>query len=341
MTDDQEIDLANPPALPPGDDPWAVVFDPAVDGDPRLDPKAREEWLRRRRHYLGASEVAAVLGLNPWRSALEVYDRKVNLTQPKRNRAMNWGHIVEPFVGRDVAAQVGRTYREDGRLLVSRAHPWLSMTLDGWLDRTEDLEEVPEFQELPDEVQTEIKSTRYRGEWREKIPPMVDAQVQQQLLIGVGQHSAIGVFFFDERKTDWDLVELKEKFLTEILLPITEEFWHRVINRDPPPVQGIAPASVRATLAMMFPLAVEGRVVELGTEFAEMELERAALKAKMKACKDRIDVLESKLVGACGDAEKMYFPVTGVTLPYQNITRRGYTVASQKFRQFGTRKESE
>ncbi len=333
------VDLANPPALPPGDDPWAVVFDPAVDGDPRTDPAARDLWLNRRRYRLTASDVAAVLGMNPKSSALEVYQKKTEGDSFEGNRFTRWGHIVEPHVGEIVAEQVGRVYRPDGRLLVSRAHPWLAMTLDGWLDRVKGLEEVTEFQELPDELQTEIKSTGHRGSYRNGVPPAVVGQVQTQMLIGVGKTSAVGVFFFEERETDWDLLKLQEKFLLEILLPLTEEFWHRCVNRDPPPIDGIAPASVRATLATMFPAAIEGKVVDLESEFAEMELERAAIKKSIKTKEDRLAVIEAQLVGACGDAEAMYFPLTGVRLPYKNIRRRGYTVEPTRFRQFGTRKE--
>ena len=333
------VDLANPPALPPGDDPWAVVWDPAVDGDQSEDPDARDRWRDARRPYLGASDVAAVLGLHPYRSALECYHDKTTVKPDEDNQFKRWGRIVEPYVGEDVARQVGRIYRPDGRILVSRAHPWLSCTLDGFLDRAPGLQEVPEFQELPDTIQTEIKSTRFRGPWREDIPKYVTTQMQQQLLIGVGEHSAVAVFFFEDRETDWDLVKINEKFLMEILIPVTEEFWHRCVNRDPPPVDGMVPASLRATLAVMFPQSIEGKVVDLESEFAEMELERAALKTKMKTCKDRLAVIEAQLVGACGDAEKMYFPLTGVTLPYTTIKRHGYTVEPTTFRQFGTRKE--
>ena len=33
----------------------------------------RQEWLRERKNYLGGSDLGAIAGLNPYRTALDVY----------------------------------------------------------------------------------------------------------------------------------------------------------------------------------------------------------------------------------------------------------------------------
>ena len=48
-----------------------------------------------RRHGLGGSDVAAVLGLDPWRSPLDVYVDKVEGSQRTENAPMQWGNRLE------------------------------------------------------------------------------------------------------------------------------------------------------------------------------------------------------------------------------------------------------
>ena len=38
----------------------------------------REEWLSARRTGIGGSDIAAILGLSPWRTPLDVYRDKVD-----------------------------------------------------------------------------------------------------------------------------------------------------------------------------------------------------------------------------------------------------------------------
>ena len=41
---------------------------------------SKEEWLRVRKHGLGGSDISILLGINPWRSELEVWLDKTNQT---------------------------------------------------------------------------------------------------------------------------------------------------------------------------------------------------------------------------------------------------------------------
>ena len=45
--------------------------------------KNREEWLKDRSCGIGSSEVATVLGLNPWETPLQLWRRKKGIDPPK------------------------------------------------------------------------------------------------------------------------------------------------------------------------------------------------------------------------------------------------------------------
>ena len=53
------------------------------------------EWLEWRRAGIGCSDVAAICGVDPWRSPLDVYNDKKGLSKPRTSSAMQRGHDYE------------------------------------------------------------------------------------------------------------------------------------------------------------------------------------------------------------------------------------------------------
>ena len=45
--------------------------------------KDRSEWLQHRRNYIGGSEISSVVGLNPYRDNVTLWEEKVGLRQPE------------------------------------------------------------------------------------------------------------------------------------------------------------------------------------------------------------------------------------------------------------------
>lgn len=48
-----------------------------------MNEEQRAEWLEGRRQGIGGSDVAAVLGLSPWKTALDVWNDKLGLSEEK------------------------------------------------------------------------------------------------------------------------------------------------------------------------------------------------------------------------------------------------------------------
>lgn len=61
-------------------------------------PVTRDEWLEERKTFVGASEIAAVMGLSKWATPRSVWDEKVNGTQKEETLAMRMGRHMEPFI---------------------------------------------------------------------------------------------------------------------------------------------------------------------------------------------------------------------------------------------------
>lgn len=145
----------------------------------------RSLWLKARRSGLGASDTATILGLNPWGTALEVWQEKTSATPPddrELSDAAEWGNILE----HPVAVQTVKKYPELGKILPTPgllAHPehrWMLATVDRLL--------VP--RRVKDPVVgsiLEVKTTtsrNHRANWVDGVPPAsIQVQVQQQLAV--------------------------------------------------------------------------------------------------------------------------------------------------------------
>ena len=63
-----------------------------------LTLKSRDEWLERRRSYIGGSDAAAVVGLNPYKTNVELWQEKTGQLQPKDISGeiyVKYGHDAE------------------------------------------------------------------------------------------------------------------------------------------------------------------------------------------------------------------------------------------------------
>ena len=64
-----------------------------------IKPKDHAEWLAEREKGIGASDVAAILGLSPWETAYSLWLKKTHQVEPEpENEAMLMGHLLEEVV---------------------------------------------------------------------------------------------------------------------------------------------------------------------------------------------------------------------------------------------------
>lgn len=140
------------------------------------------EWHEARTLGIGASEIAAVVGLSPFESAFSLWHRKKgNLPgADPSNPLFYWGHALEPLVADKFASnhpefwvmQVG-TYAADER-------PWQLANADRALFQTQGVTTSTAPLSL-----LEIKTTRYGDNWgpagSDEIPLHVRCQVLQQM----------------------------------------------------------------------------------------------------------------------------------------------------------------
>jgi len=123
----------------------------------------RDQWLDLRRTHLGASEIGALLGVNPYVEPAEVIDRKRTGRQIPDNRAMAIGRALEP--------KLLDAYRAIYKPVYGAGSCW---TCDGI---------IVTFDGVTDDGPIEIKTAamRQRDRWvAHGPPPWYRLQVQAQ-----------------------------------------------------------------------------------------------------------------------------------------------------------------
>lgn len=82
-------------------------------------------WRAARADGLGGSEIAAVVGLNPWVSAFTLWHRKTgSVGDELENRGMSWGKRLEPVIAAKFAEEHPDFRVRRSGTWRSRARPW-------------------------------------------------------------------------------------------------------------------------------------------------------------------------------------------------------------------------
>ena len=62
----------------------------------------REQWLELRRRGIDGSDASVILGLNPWKTQMDLWLEKTGeFTEDEDNEKMYWGRILEDIVAQE------------------------------------------------------------------------------------------------------------------------------------------------------------------------------------------------------------------------------------------------
>lgn len=204
----------------------------------------RRPWLAARRLGLGASETAAILGLNSRHTPLGVWQEKTStaeITDRSPSIAAEMGSRNESHVARMVSRdnpEIGKIAPTPG-LLRHPDHPWMLATLDRVLV-------ARRVSPLVALSLLEVKTTsrwNYKAHWLEGWPPTsVLVQVQQQLAV-TGLPYAWVVCWFDHQQQPVLVKVDRNDEVIAAMITAGEAWWNTHI------IGGVRPDPVRNDLA--------------------------------------------------------------------------------------------
>lgn len=95
----------------------------------------KTEWLRQRKKGITGTDVGAIVGMNPYRSAFDVYQDKItDEIEEIDNEAMRQGRDLEEYVAQRFCEETGLKVRRANAIYYNEQHPWMLADFDrGWI----------------------------------------------------------------------------------------------------------------------------------------------------------------------------------------------------------------
>lgn len=92
---------------------------------------SHENWLRLRKTGIGGSDAGAVCGLNPYSSAMKIFQDKISdIVEETNNEAMRIGHDLEDYVAKRFTEATGLKVRKSNFMYRSVEHPFMLADVD-------------------------------------------------------------------------------------------------------------------------------------------------------------------------------------------------------------------
>lgn len=318
------------------------------------DTADRETWLRDRKKGIGGSDVAAVLGLSPWRTPLDVFNDKTAETvdEKPQSDAAHFGTILEDVVAEEFSRRTGFKVMRFNKTLSQNpgAHAggvgWARANLDRvivnpaiaktvrftseashalqakcftrglWLTTDAILECKTASAYASDQWGPSQESEIVAGEvvTEHKIPIYYETQVQWYLGLTGAKVCYLAVLIGGN---DFRIYAVKpDRELFEAICEKCWAFWSgHVLTGEPPAATNVE--DVRKLFAKD-----SGEMVEATNEVATTIGELRTVKARIKELKDEQEALEQSIIVALG--ERTGFLIGGekaVTYKTQTVNR--------------------
>ena len=90
-----------------------------------------EEWLKYRKMGISGTDAGSICGLNPYRSAMQVFiDKTTDTTEEIDNEAMKQGRDLEEYVAQRFCEMTGKKVRRANAIFSNDEHPWMLANFD-------------------------------------------------------------------------------------------------------------------------------------------------------------------------------------------------------------------
>lgn len=253
------------------------------------------EWLDLRTHGVGGSDVAAIMGLSPWRTPYQVWaDKVIGIREDISGRpAVEWGTILEPVVGDHYKAlHPDRTVRRVNAVCRSHGRPWAQASLD-YEVRDPDLGWGV--------LEIKTASLRSADAWADGVPLWYQTQVTHYLSVTGRPYADVAVLIGGQDYREYRIMRDEDDIAA--VNAAVDAFWHDHVESEVEPDVGSGDSQ---TLLSQHP--------EAKVDLTEMSDTPTLLtrwliaKDDTDAAKERVAALDAKLRQMIGDSRGIECP---------------------------------
>lgn len=95
---------------------------------------SHEDWLAARRGGIGGSDAPVIMGVNPWKSPMDLWLEKTGdfADEPGETakERMYWGQVLEDVVAQEFSRRTGKKTRRRNAILIHPRHDWMLANVD-------------------------------------------------------------------------------------------------------------------------------------------------------------------------------------------------------------------
>ncbi len=269
------------------------------------------EWLALRSTYIGGSDAAAVVGLNPFSSPYALWAEKTGqIPGFSGNLATEVGTYLEEFVAQKFAAETGKKIRRCKQSFFNTDYPFAIANIDR--------EIVGEDAGLEIKTTSELNMKKFKGG---EYPANYYCQCVHYMAMTGKKRWYLSVLI-GNRDFRWFTIERDEAEIAA-LMEAEADFWELVKTHTPPAadssrattetIETFYPESRDETVDLTLESAALAQYIALGKQIAELETMRDEAANRIKA-----------FMGDAGGGE-----CDGYRVSWKSSTRR--TFDSKKF----------
>ena len=291
----------------------------------------KEKWLEARKKSIGASDIAGVVGLNPYKSPLWIYlDKTSQLPESyQENIAAELGLELENFMRKKFVKWMKKNedinidVKEVPYILQHDKVDYFTATLDGILKHPEKGKCILEIK-----TTTEFKRELWQGD---EVPDEYYTQVQWQLMV-TGWQWAYLVYLIGNRTFDVKLISRNEGVIENLANKGTG-FWTQFVEKNIPPAP-IGFNSDTEALKILYPEENQESGLDLtdeneGEVIKAMEIidEQKAIEKVARVEKTRAQQIIKATIG-----DNEYMLAGGRKITYKTIAIAEHMVKASQYR---------
>jgi putative phage-type endonuclease len=249
----------------------------------------REQLLLERKIGLGGTDTSAIMGLNPWKTPLDVYYEKIGEANNYDNQTLQRGRRAEKYILEEYSEHTGETLETDLPMLQDALYPFLIGHADAKVKGQN--------------VIVEAKSTRFNiSTWKGVIPEHYLCQIAHYASISNAERVDLAVLF-----NNWEyacFTYYRNEELEERIRKAAIDFWHNhVLPQIPPNAQ--SPKEALGEYPYSNPL----KIIEADIDIIKKVEELATTANKINELKKKEEDIKTQIMEYMRDAERLNTPI--------------------------------
>ena len=268
----------------------------------------REEWLQLRRKGIGGSDASVIMGKNPYRSILQLWEEKTGKlpVTDDGNEYTYWGNVMEPIIRKEFMNRTGLKVRQKHAMIFHKDYPYLFADVDGIV--TDERGEKCIF-----EAKT---ASQYKAEqWEDRVPEEYILQVQHYLEV-CGMDKAYIAALIGGNKFVFHTIYRDDELIRN-LVSREKDFWEGCVLTGTKPVMDDSDAT-RDYLNQKYSDPIEGSI-QLQEDMKSVLAEYQDVDCKIKELEKQKTGFANQIKAAMGEYETG--EVDGTVVSWKKISR--------------------